>query len=329
MLFRSGGVAVAICEVPVNEHRFKTRTDDVGENALNHHEHVVGATRVERRRRHRHPARAALNSLHGRTVNDGWGNIAQHDDVKRAGGTVAEIVLDEASDSVRADRERRSGWWETNQVRDDAGTGVAHDWQRVNDICEARTRCGIKTRLHDDVGRTDERETIAGISQSAELDSLKAKIHDAARLTDPLRGHGRPIGRNEGAEDEYVGATSVRPTCRAIEHPIGTIAGNSLVRRTDKSEAIGTRADIEHKIAASKCVESWKICQSECDWCIGCDERPWRGSLRASITRRTDWRIPTVRDHETQIRNRSRAVQSVQHGLSRETRAIQKLSFSR
>lgn len=202
--------------------------------------------------------------------------------------------MNEASDGVRADRERRSGRWETNQVCDDAGTGVAHDWQRIGNIGEARTRCGIQTRLHDDVGRTDERETIAGISQSAEQDGFRTEIHDTARLTDPLRGHGRPIGRDERTEDEYVGATGIRPTCRAIENPVGAIARDSLIRRTDEREAIGARADIEHKIAASECIETWKIGQSERDWRIGCDERSRRGSLRASETRRAAWRIPTI-----------------------------------
>lgn len=83
------GVAVAIREVPVNEHGFKTRTDDVGEDALYHHKNIVGATRVERRRRHGHPAGAALHGGNWRAIDDGWINVAQYDDIKRAGGAVA------------------------------------------------------------------------------------------------------------------------------------------------------------------------------------------------------------------------------------------------
>jgi hypothetical protein len=268
--------------------------------------------------------------LHGgnwRTIDDGRINIAQHDNVECASGGVAEIVLHDASDSVRADGERRSGYGRANQIGDDAGTSVAHDWQRIRDICEARSRHRRKACLHDDVGRADDVETrTVCSSDTAKRDGLSAKVHDAANLTDPLRGDRGPISDKERTKNcDRARATrwNVRPTRRAIETPVGGIAGRELISGTDERKAIRGDADIVHQIT-SVSGEAWKIRQSKCDGraarhgCTG-----WR-KLRACVASRSNTRKPTIRHHKAEIRNRPGATAGEQHGLSLETRAIQK-----
>ena len=137
-----------------------------------------------------------------RAVDDWRINVSKHDDVERATGTVAEIVLNSASDGVRADGERRTGWRSANQIGDDAGAGVAHDWQRIGNIGEARACQRGKARLDDDIGRANDVEAgTVGASDAAKRDRFCAEIHDATDLTDPVCRDRRPVGDKERAEN--------------------------------------------------------------------------------------------------------------------------------
>lgn len=268
-----------------------------------------------------------MDGLHRWAVDDGRINVAEHDDVKRTSHTVAEIVLHDASDRVRADGEWRTRRRSESNVGDDTGAGVAHDWQRIRNIGEACSREGTQTRLNDDVGRADDVETrTVGSKDTAKRDGLSAEVHDATHLTNPLRRDRRPIGDKERAKNRDAVGTAewnIRPTRRPIESPVGGVAGGELVGGTDERKAIRGETDIVHQIT-SVGVKARKIRQGESDGraprhgCAGCRK------LRTGKARRADTRKPTVRHHKAQVRNRARATPGEQHGLSLEARAIQK-----
>ena len=173
--------------------------------------------------------------------------------------------------------------------------------------------------MYDDVGRADDIETgTVGASDTAKRDRLSAKVHDTADLTDPLRRDSGPVGDKERTKNcDWAGAArwNVCPTRRAIESPVGGVAGGKLIGWAEECEAIRGEADIVHQVTGVG-GEARKIRQGKSDWRAACDRRVRERKLRARITRRTDARKPTVCHHQTQIGNHARATPGEQHGLS-------------
>ena len=187
--------------------------------------------------------------------------------------------------------------------------------------------------MDDDVGRADDVETgTVGASDAAKRDGLRAEIHDAADLPDPLRRDRGPVGDKERTENrDGVGAAqrNVCPTRRPIESPVGGVACGELVGGADERKTIRRETDIVHQIT-SVGGEARKIRQGKSDGRAarhGCAGHRELGTGKAS---RSDTRKPTVRHYKAQIGNRARATAGEQHGLSLEARAIQKrLRFGR
>ena len=192
-----------------------------------------------------------MDSLKRIAGDDGWINVAQHDDIKRAGGSVAEIILNNPRNGVRADGEWRSGRREAKNIGDvaDAGVGDEREWEK--DIRRAGACGGVQTSLHDDVRRADDVEagTVSGW-QGSEEDCLRAKIHNTASHADPVGGDEWPVGNVGNGKSDRTRAAErdIRPT-RRHERPVGCIAWDDLVGGTDEREAVGGETNVEHQVA--------------------------------------------------------------------------------